>query len=895
MKKHLLLLSAILITEVAIGQTNITTTKGSDFWVMFLYNHNYNYGTHTEEQRLYILGDQTTTVNISNNTSGTTTATLTSPSFYTMRICGTSQSQVATVLNSGYHVTSSEPVWVYADNYIDNNQDAAVILPTEALDTHYIVQDYSSTNDRGAEVGLLATEDNTVITMTVPCNVLGTSITSGTTLNITLNSGQTYMLMAVANGSFSGMEVTSNGKPFAMFVAGQNTAVPTSGSGRDFTYEQAVPVNQWGTEFIVGSTTRQSVNRLRITSSADNCMVYHQNGTLLAGPLQRGETWESPIPSPENYWHFTATSPIQVILYLGSYQTAGNIGDPSSITIPPINKGLSDYYFPFIESPNIQSNSHYVHIICHQDYDAGLTLDNGPLPYNETVGTIDNYIWHRIPLSNNTRHRLQNNLGPFIAYAYGLGSWESYGFTLGFAIDTIPTPEPVDIYDTICQGQCYDTLGLTLQPVHTQTIGNLLYERTYQGVHYVFHLTVLPTTIADIYDSIAVGDTLLWNDLEITSFGDYCLTLTSANGCDSVVTLHISYIGSTVDVYDTLCYGETYYGDVFLLNAVTADTVLYRDTIENEVPKRYVVHLHVLPTSLTQLNFTIIMGDTIGVCDTLLSVAGDYTFHYTNVHGCDSTVEVHLDYEAISLSASKYGICPGEEVTLTATGVHTYIWSSNPYDSELDAQQGMNPVTVHTMHTTVYSLLDEAGNIVATVTIGTDAAPTLCVEVNRDILDFDNPTLLFTDCSAGRYTTRWLFADGRQFTGERVRRRFNYPLPDSAIVTMTSCNRYNCCADTTIAIPMKINSVWFPNAFMPGADDNNLFQCFTSMDVAIFELVVYNRWGLLIWSSEDVNQGWDGRRTDGTPCPQGAYAYRYYLKATDGTVRTGTGTVTLLR
>ena len=94
---------------------------------------------------------------------------------------------------------------------------------------------------------------------------------------------------------------------------------------------------------------------------------------------------------------------------------------------------------------------------------------------------------------------------------------------------------------------------------------------------------------------------------------------------------------------------------------------------------------------------------------------------------------------------------------------------------------------------------------------------------------------------------------------------------------------------------MKIRSVWFPNTFTPNADANNRFAGLTSLDVSEFSLVIFNRWGLEIWSSDDIGEPWDGRRSDGSTCPQGAYVYRYHLRSPDGTFVHGIGTVTLLR
>ena len=774
------------------------TTKGRDFWVMFLYNHNYNSGSHTEEQRIHIFGDQATTVNISNNTSGNVTATLAAPSFSAMRVCGTNQQTVATPYNGGYHITSTEDIWVYADDFIDYNQDAALILPTEALGTRYIVQDYPSSNDRGAEVGFVATQDGTVLTMTVPCNVLGTSITAGTPLSVNLNQGQSYLLMATANGSFSGMEVTSNGKPFAMFVAGQNTAVPLDGNGRDYTYEQALPVDLWGTEFIVSSTTRQSYNRVRITASTDGCIVT-KDGATFAGPLAAGQTWEGPMP-PTSQWHLTATSPIQVILYLGSYQTSGNIGDPSSVTIPPLDRGICDVRFTSISTAEIQNNGHYINIVCHQDIDTALRLDNNALPSTESVATLGNYRCHRVPISPG-EHRLHNAQGSFIAYAYGLGNWESYAYPLGLAIDTIEVPQPEPIHDTItfldtiCQGQDYNGYGFFVASTETGSSGTL--ER-------------------------------------------------------------------------------------------------WRQQTSGDTTHHFHLSLTILPNSTSESSVNIVVGDTIVFCDSMISLAGDYHFTFTAANGCDSVVTLHVGYETVRLSASATGGCPGEEVTLTAEGTHTYHWASSPYDSELDSQQGQNPIIVHPTVTTTYQLLDAFGNIISSVTVGVEPPPPLCIETNRDFIDFDHPVLTLHDCSPDRHSSTWVFSDGYTLSGERARRQFYHPLPDTITVTLHSCNQYNCCSDTTLGFHPEIRSVWFPNIFTPNEQQNNRFGAVTSCQTAEFEIFIYNRQGLLVYHSTDINEPWDGSH-DGVPVPQGAYAYRWYLKDIHGDRWSGTGIVTLVR
>ena len=87
---------------------------------------------------------------------------------------------------------------------------------------------------------------------------------------------------------------------------------------------------------------------------------------------------------------------------------------------------------------------------------------------------------------------------------------------------------------------------------------------------------------------------------------------------------------------------------------------------------------------------------------------------------------------------------------------------------------------------------------------------------------------------------------------------------------------------------------WFPNVFTPGRDDNNRFGCITTCEVSEFELDIYTRTGLMVYSTHDIHAPWDGTHK-GRPVPQGAYVYHYRIRMADMRVRTGAGTVTLLR
>ncbi len=243
--------------------------------------------------------------------------------------------------------------------------------------------------------------------------------------------------------------------------------------------------------------------------------------------------------------------------------------------------------------------------------------------------------------------------------------------------------------------------------------------------------------------------------------------------------------------------------------------------------------------------------------------------------------------EGVVITADLTEICHGDTARLHASGINEIRWLSVPVDNSLLGQEHSATVSVAPSETTTY-WVEGAANTNVTVVVHPKLQ--LCVEIKNDYIDFDDPVLDVADCSEGSTSRQWLLGDGTHFTSQRVHRRLRQPLPDSLEVALRTCNALNCCADTTLWLPVKIQSVWFPNIFIPGYSDAGGFGCRTSLEVEVFELMVFNRQGMMIWKTEDVNARWDGGDH-----PQGSYIYRYYIKATTGRAESGIGSVTLIR
>lgn len=85
-----------------------------------------------------------------------------------------------------------------------------------------------------------------------------------------------------------------------------------------------------------------------------------------------------------------------------------------------------------------------------------------------------------------------------------------------------------------------------------------------------------------------------------------------------------------------------------------------------------------------------------------------------------------------------------------------------------------------------------------------------------------------------------------------------------------------------------------PTAFTPNGDGiNDIFSVGDGIFVS-FEMLIYNRWGALVFSSTSPSQGWQGT-FDGLPSPIGTYTYKITFKNADNVPISKSGTFVLIR
>lgn len=93
---------------------------------------------------------------------------------------------------------------------------------------------------------------------------------------------------------------------------------------------------------------------------------------------------------------------------------------------------------------------------------------------------------------------------------------------------------------------------------------------------------------------------------------------------------------------------------------------------------------------------------------------------------------------------------------------------------------------------------------------------------------------------------------------------------------------------------IKEPNLFYPTAFTPNADGlNDIFNVFGQF-ITTFEMRIFNRWGEMMYVTDDLTRGWDGT-FKGSLMPEGTYVFRATLTDQAGRTFDRSGTVVLLK
>ncbi|NTW31206.1 MAG: DUF3494 domain-containing protein [Bacteroidetes bacterium] len=485
--------------------------------------------------------------------------------------------------------------------------------------------------------------------------------------------------------------------------------------------------------------------------------------------------------------------------------------------------------------------------------------------YNDTLTTIngcDSVIVTQLTvnpayLTNNPQTICSGNSYVFNGHTYTIAN--NYNDTLtaingcDSVIVTQLTVNPAYLTNnpqTICSGNSYVFNG------HTYTIANNYNDTltTIDGCDSVIvtQLTVNPAYLTNNPQTICSGNSYVFNGHTYTIANNYNDTLTTINGCDSVIvtqlTVNPAYLTNNPQ---TICSGNSY---VFNGHTYTIANN-YNDTLTaiNGCDSIIVTQLSVNPAYTTNNPQTICSGNSYVFNGHNYTIAANYNDTLTSINGCDSIIVTQLTVNPVYSTNNPQTICEGDSYVFNG---HTYTLAGN-FNDTLSTVNSCDSIIVTQL--TVNQIPVAAANSNSPVCEGSSinlTTPTLLggtylwIGSNEYSSTEQNPVILSASTAdAGTY---------------------------SLVVSANGCSS----APSTITILVK-NCVEFhiPEGFSPNADAiNDLFVIRGIENYPANTIVIFNRWGNKVFEASPYQNTWDGKSmfgliVGGDELPIGTYFY----------------------
>lgn len=261
----------------------------------------------------------------------------------------------------------------------------------------------------------------------------------------------------------------------------------------------------------------------------------------------------------------------------------------------------------------------------------------------------------------------------------------------------------------------------------------------------------------------------------------------------------------------------------------------------------------------------------------------------TDINGCSNIDSMDVDlYPAPVLTVSAdTTICAGDSALLRATGMVMYAWTP------AQGQQTGAAILVSPNNTTTFSVAGtDANGCMADNVVTVTVQPAPAADAGADLSLFVGQT--GTLSGSGGITARWTPPSGLDEPDD-YDTQVQAPA-DSQQYILWVADAFGCYASDTIWVyTLTPERPIVPNAFTPNGDGNNDFFNVPNLQYYdLLELQVYNRWGAMVFSTNNNLPGWDGT-IGGQPAPMDTYMYRVILRSPYGLTLQQSGNVLLLR
>ena len=433
----------------------------------------------------------------------------------------------------------------------------------------------------------------------------------------------------------------------------------------------------------------------------------------------------------------------------------------------------------------------------------------------------------------------------------------STGLTATNIADPVATPAQETTYSVIVGDQCgtdtatvdvtFFDLDAAAGPDTSTCLGNSVSIEAAGGTDYVWtpSLTLDDGTIAV---PLATPDTTT----------TYTVTITTAEGCiivDSLVVVVFSDEPQAV-LHDTIiCAGTS-------VQLIADDADVYSWHVANGITT-----LDVQDPTVTPTVPTLYIVDLINACGPL-------------------TDSAFVDLIFVQPAAwPDTLVCPGVPVELHATGGEHYLWTPA---AGLNNDTLADPMAIPPESTTYTVVVTDANGCSASAEAHIDLRPWPTVEAGPDVIIDFGMSVQLTATGGGTLTwspSTWLNDSTSASPTSQ---------PEESITYTVTVTDVDGCKNTDALVIILNGSLFVPNSFTPDGDGfNDLFGAL-GKDLREVELLVFNRWGELIWSTSQLDGRWDGTY-QGVDSPIDTYVWKVKATELSGRERQAVGHVNLLR
>lgn len=168
------------------------------------------------------------------------------------------------------------------------------------------------------------------------------------------------------------------------------------------------------------------------------------------------------------------------------------------------------------------------------------------------------------------------------------------------------------------------------------------------------------------------------------------------------------------------------------------------------------------------------------------------------------------------------------------------------------------------VYTYVLTASNENCSASDTVNITVDPGPQARFRFAPDPVTSEDPRIFFNNTSIASETTTYFWDFGGLGTSTSFNPDFRFPEGTAGdyVVTLNAIDQLTGCADVYSANVRVRNQllVYVPNAFTPDGDGKNDLwgPVTTNIDPDDYKLTVHDRWGNVVFETNDINQKWNG-------------------------------------